>query len=59
LSDFISTTFLYNNYLKPEFFTSLKELKTVFAPKGLLLSAAVTAVKSLTDTAYDIPTIAE
>ncbi|CAK1552087.1 unnamed protein product [Leptosia nina] len=41
-------------------FTDLvKELRTAFARKGLLLSAAVSASKRVIDYAYDVPTLAK
>ena len=33
----------------------IDELKTAFAPHGLMLTAAVSAGKTTIDTAYDIP----
>ena len=37
----------------------LRELKAAFTPYGLMLTAAVSAGKSIIDTAYDVPAMSQ
>ena len=44
---------------KQNFGLWVKELSAAFKPKGLMLSAAVSASKSTIDVAYDVPTLSK
>lgn len=43
---------------KENFAAFIRELRAAFAPKGWLLSAAVSASKAVIDAGYDVPSIA-
>ncbi|XP_059054390.1 probable chitinase 10 [Achroia grisella] len=44
---------------KDGFASLVKELRAAFTPRGLLLSAAVSASKRVIDVAYDVPTLSQ
>lgn len=45
--------------MQANFISVLRELKTAFAPYGLILTAAVSSGKETIDSAYDIPALSK